>query len=284
MMMTSFFQRLTLLIGPEAAAALQKSRVIVFGLGGVGSWCAEALVRSGIGRISLVDSDTVCPSNINRQLQASSSSIGRLKTEALEERLKDINPECDITTFPKVFSKETAEIFDIAGADYVIDAIDSLAHKLNLIETAVSAGTGFFSSMGMAQKMDPTLIKTASIWKTYGCSLARLVRAGLRKRGFRGNFSAVYSPERVPRRVSPDAIPPSPADPGDSGPRGTWDSGKKVINGTVVTVTAVAGLVLAGLVVQDACKRYGSPTEPPCGEGSPLGTPTEPLYGEGSPS
>ena len=267
MMMTAFFQRLTLLVGPEAAAALQNSRVIVFGLGGVGSWCAEALVRSGIGRISLVDSDTVCPSNINRQLQASSSTIGRLKTEALEERLRDINPACEITTFPQVFSKETAETFDIPGADYVIDAIDSLAHKLNLIETAIAAGTGFFSSMGMAQRMDPTLIKSANIWKTSGCSLARLVRAGLRKRGFRGNFTAVYSPERIPRRDSPDAVPPSPDAPG---PRGTWDSGKKVINGTVVTVTAVAGLVLAGLVVQDVCKRHGVPAEPLCGGGSPL--------------
>ena len=249
----SFFQRLSLLVGPDAVAALQKKRVIVFGLGGVGSWCAEALVRSGIGRISLVDSDKVCPSNINRQLQALSSSIGRLKTDALGERLNDINPSCEITSFPQVFSKETAEIFDIPGADYVIDAIDSLAHKLNLIETALAAGTGFFSSMGMAQRMDPSLIKSADIWKTSGCSLARLVRAGLRKRGFRGHFTAVYSPERIPRRDSPDAIPPSPADPA---PRGTWDSGKKVINGTVVTVTATAGLVLASLVIRDICKHY----------------------------
>jgi len=270
MITASFFQRLILLIGPEAAAALQKSRVIVFGLGGVGSWCAEALVRSGIGKISLADSDVVCPSNINRQLQASSSSIGRLKTEALEERLKDINPECEITTFPHVFSRETAELFDIPGADYVIDAIDSLAHKLHLIETALAAGTRFYSSMGMAQRMDPTLIKTANIWKTSGCSLARLVRQGLRKRGFRGNFTAVYSPERIPRRDSPDAIPPSPAAPGDTAPRGTWDSGKKVINGTVVTVTAVAGLVLASLVVQDIYKRHGSADRPLCAEGSHL--------------
>ena len=260
-MMSSFFQRLTLLIGPDAAAALQKSRIIVFGLGGVGSWCAEALVRSGIGRISLVDSDKVCPSNINRQLQATSSTIGRLKTEALEERLKDINPACEITTFPQVFSKENAECFDIHGADYVIDAIDSLAHKLSLIETTLAAGVRLFSSMGMAQKLDPTRIRSADIWKTTGCPLARLVRQGLRKRGFSGHFTVVYSPESISRRFVDTAPPP----PDDSVPVGTWDGGKKIINGTSVTVTAVAGLVLAGLVTQDLCKLEERPTVPLCG-------------------
>ena len=254
MVTAPFFQRLTLLIGGKAAAALQNSRVIVFGLGGVGSWCAEALVRSGIGRITLVDSDVVCPSNINRQLQACSSSIGRLKTAALEERLADINPDCRISSFPQVFSKETSGMFGIPGADYVIDAIDSLTHKLNLIETAMNAGTRLFSSMGMAQKLDPTLIKSDDIWKTSGCALARLVRQGLRKRGFRGHFTAVYSPEQIPRQNPPE---PAPAASGVPGMTGAWDGGKKVINGTVVTVTATAGLVLAGLVVQDVYKRCG---------------------------
>jgi len=249
MTQASFFHRLTLLVGPRAATALQESRAIVFGLGGVGSWCAEALARSGVGKISLVDSDTVCHSNINRQLQALSSTIGRLKTGALEERLKDINPSCEIRTFPHVFSKETAELFEIADADYVIDAIDSLKHKLELIETALSAGTKFFSSMGMAQKLDPTRIKTADIWKTSGCPLARLVRYGLRKRGFRGHFTAVYSQERIPLR---EGVPA----PDNAGASGTWDSGKKVINGTAVTVTATAGMVLASLVIQDARERY----------------------------
>ena len=229
MMANPFFQRLTLLTGPEVAAALQKSRVIVFGLGGVGSWCAEALVRSGIGKISLVDSDTVCPSNINRQIQASSSSIGRFKAEALEERFKDINPSCEVRAFPQLFSKESAENFDIPGADYVIDAIDSLTHKLDLIETALGSGTQFYSSMGMAQKLDPTLIKAVDIWKTSGCPLARLVRYGLRKRGFNGHFTAVYSPERLPIQGLGSAVP----------------------------VTATAGMVLASLVIRDMCKHHG---------------------------
>ena len=250
MITSSFFQRLELLVGGQAAAALENSRVIVFGLGGVGSWCAEALVRSGVGQITLVDSDTVCPSNINRQIQAVSSSIGRLKTAALEERLKDINPSCQITSFAQVFSRETAALFDISGADYVIDAIDSLAHKLDLIETSVASGVRFFSSMGMAQKLDPTLIRTADIWKTSCCPLARLVRQGLRKRGFRAHFTAVYSPERIPLRNS------SRTDQGEGAPHGMWDAGKKVINGTAVTVTAAAGLALASLVINDICKQY----------------------------
>ncbi|MCL2602713.1 MAG: tRNA threonylcarbamoyladenosine dehydratase, partial [Treponema sp.] len=227
------------------------------------SWCAEALVRSGVGRITLVDSDTVCPSNINRQLQASSSSIGRLKTAALEERLKDINPSCGIMTYAEIFSRKTAARFDISGANYVIDAIDSLAHKLDLIEISVTSGTRFFSSMGMAQKLDPTLIKTADIWKTSGCPLARLVRQGLRKRGFTKPFTAVYSPERIPRRNSLQMLPPLAAGNDKANgsadapaPHSTWDAGKKVINGTAVTVTATAGMVLASLVIKDICKQY----------------------------
>jgi len=255
---TSFFQRFSLLVGEDAAKLIEHSRVIVFGLGGVGSWCAEALVRSGVTNITLVDSDTVCPSNVNRQLQATSKNLKRLKTDSLAERLKDINPSCNITLFPSVFSEETAASFDIPGADYVVDAIDSLAHKLHLIEVSLDANVRFFSSMGMAQKLDPTLIKTADIWKTYGCPLARLVRQGLRKRKISRRFTAVYSPERIQR------IPPQPAPPPDelsdsacaaSETRGMWDSGKKVINGTTVTVTAAAGMVLASLVIKDAYER-----------------------------
>ena len=250
--MASFFQRLTLLVGPQAAAELSKSRVIVFGLGGVGSWCAEALVRSGIGKISLVDSDTVCPTNINRQIQALNSTIGRYKTGALEERLKDINPSCEITAFPRVFSRENAELFDIQGADYVIDAIDSLTHKLDLIEIALASGTRFFSSMGMAQKLDPTLIKTADIWETRGCPLARLVRQGLKKRNCHGHFTTVFSPERLPRR----ALEPSDQEMDCPGEPAEGSGFKKVINGSAVTVTATAGMVLASLVIRDVCTRF----------------------------
>jgi len=229
------FQRLTLLTGAETASALEKSGVMVVGLGGVGSWAAEALVRSGVGRISLVDFDTVCVSNINRQLQALNSNLGRLKTEALGERLKDINPSCEIKLFPVVFSKETSGQLDINGADFVIDAIDTLESKLDLIELSLAAGKRLFSSMGMAQKLDPTLIRTADIWQTSGCPLARLVRQGLRKRGISGHFKAVYSPERLPLREElPDEA-------------GTH---RKAI-GSAVSVTATAGMVLASLVIRD---------------------------------
>jgi tRNA A37 threonylcarbamoyladenosine dehydratase len=134
------FQRLALLTGPAVIEALSAVRIIVFGLGGVGSWCAEALVRSGAGRIVLVDSDTVCVTNINRQIQAGPATVGRYKTEALRERLLGINPRCEAAAFGGVFSGETADSFGIAGADYCIDAIDSLTHKLDLIEYAAAAG------------------------------------------------------------------------------------------------------------------------------------------------
>ena len=245
-----FFGRLSLITGAKAMKAIEKCRVIVFGLGGVGSWCAEALVRSGIGTIFLVDSDTVSVTNINRQVQATGSTIGRLKTQALEERLEDINPSCAITAFPVSFSKEKAGLFDIPAADYVIDAIDTLTYKLDLIETSLVSGKAFYSCMGMAQKLDPTLIKTADIWDTRGCPLARLVRQGMKKRNISGHFTAVYSPERLPLRES---IPGADCDPVEL--QG-WDSGKKVINGSAVTVTAAAGMVLASLVIRDVYARF----------------------------
>ena len=236
--MANPFHRFALITGAETIKALEKSRVIVVGLGGVGSWCAEALVRSGIGSISIVDFDTVCVSNINRQVQATSKTIGRQKAQALEERLKEINPACCVRSFPGFFSKKEVELFDISGVDYVIDAIDILESKLDLIETAINMGKRLFSSMGMAQKLDPTLIKTADIWETKGCPLARLVRQGLRKRNCCGNFTAVYSPESLPRQ-EPASI-----------------DGGKVINGSAVTVTATAGMILASLVIRDIYARF----------------------------
>jgi tRNA A37 threonylcarbamoyladenosine dehydratase len=243
--------------------ALAAAKVMVFGLGGVGSWCAEALVRSGVGKIALVDSDTVCVTNINRQIQASSATVGRYKTEALKERLLEINPRCEAAAFGRVFSRETADSFGIAGADYCIDAIDSLTHKLDLIEYAAAAGVRFYSSMGMAQKLDPTRLKTTDIWKTQGCPLARLVRQGLRKRGFRGRFTAVYSDERLPLREDAAAscgtasclCPSRCAAEGAEGPV-EWCSSTKVIHGSAVTVTAAAGKILASLVIRDLYARY----------------------------
>ena len=225
--------------------ALEQSRVTVVGLGGVGSWCAEALVRSGLGNISIVDSDQIAETNINRQVQATNRTLGRPKTEALEERLKEINPNCNVKSFYSHFSKETAALFVIPSTDYVIDAIDTIYCKLDLIESSLAAGKTLFSSMGMAKKLDPTLIKTADIWKSSGCPLARLVRQGLRKRGVFGNFTVVYSDELLPQRSG----------------HIEKDNGK-IINGSAVTVTATAGMVLASLVIRDMYSRYAPQNDP----------------------
>jgi len=245
-------QRLAMITGADALEKLRQTRVLVFGLGGVGSWCAEALVRSGIGKIGIVDFDTVCASNINRQLQATSRSLGRVKVEALKERLLEINPDCEITAWERLFSLENSGGFGIEKADYVIDAIDSLTHKLDLIETCLAAGVRLFSSMGMARKSDPTRLKAADIWKTKGCPLARMVRQGLRKRGFRGKFTVVYGEECL------DNIPVDiPEEAPGAGTSDNERHRKKTANGSVVTVTATAGMILASLVLRDACDACG---------------------------
>jgi tRNA A37 threonylcarbamoyladenosine dehydratase len=260
--MNPLFQRLALLIGNDALHALERTRVIIFGTGGVGSWAAEGLARSGVGQITVVDSDTVCVTNVNRQVQALPSTIGKPKVEVLKDRLLTINPDCSVPIFEKVFSKENAELFNIESADYVIDAIDSLTYKLDLIETCFQKGVKIFSSMGMAQKLDPTQLKTADVWDTHGCPLARLVRQGLRKRGFGGHFTAVYSSERLPLHSeipvacgSRHCLCPAKKD-GGAAPE--WCASKKIINGSSVTVTASAGMILAGLAVQDVCATLKS--------------------------
>jgi tRNA A37 threonylcarbamoyladenosine dehydratase len=260
------FQRLALLTGTGVLEALEKTRVIVFGLGGVGGWCAEALARSGVGSIGLVDSDRICVTNINRQVQATSRAVGLSKVDTLKNRLLDINPRCSVIPWERVFCRETAAVFNIEAADYCIDAIDSLTCKLDLIEYTAAAGVRLFSSMGMAQKLDPTRIKTASIWDTNGCPLARLVRQGLRKRGFTGDFTAVYSDERLPLHgeiplACGSATGRCLCPAGKAGAGGEnaveWCATKKVINGSAVTVTAAAGMVLASLVIRDICDRFG---------------------------
>ncbi|MDR1412040.1 MAG: tRNA threonylcarbamoyladenosine dehydratase [Spirochaetaceae bacterium] len=269
MAVNPIFQRLALLAGPETLDALDDAQVVVVGIGGVGSWCAEALVRSGIGRVVIVDSDTVCITNINRQAQATTATVGEFKTEALRKRLLEINPRCEVIPYGRVFSRESAEGFGIEKADYTIDAIDSLTNKLDLIEYCDRARVPLFSSMGMAQKLDPTRLKTAGIWETRGCPLARLVRAGLRKRNFTGSFTVVYSDERLPLAAGAGAAcgtarclcPPgarescAPQGAGEKGQAVEWCSSKKIINGSAVTVTAAAGMILASLVLRDIYSR-----------------------------
>jgi tRNA threonylcarbamoyladenosine dehydratase len=250
-MANPLFQRLTLLIGAEAADAIQKSRVIVVGIGGVGSWCAEALLRSGVGSIMLIDSDTVAITDFNRQIQALSGNMGQKKTEALKERFNSINPSCEVISFPHFFSKENAGLLNLSDADYVIDAIDTLESKLDLIETATAAGKRFFSSMGMAWKLDPTQIRTADIWETSGCPLAKLVRQGLKKRGFSGHFTVVYSTEKPSRGEK------GGANRNERGAKNNAAGGrKKAALGSAMPVTATAGMVLASLVIRDICGEF----------------------------
>jgi len=234
MSINPIFERLALITGNGGLEKLAKTKVLVFGAGGVGSWATEALVRSGIGKIGIVDSDTVCASNVNRQAEATSLTVGQPKASTLKKRLLEINPECEITAWDELFCRENSSLFEIASADYVIDAIDTLNHKLDLIETVCEEGVTLYSCMGMALKMDPSQIKTASVWKTANCPLARLVRQGLRERGFSSDFTAVYSSELLSHASFPPPVP-----------------GQKRVNGSVVTVTASAGFFLAGLVLRD---------------------------------
>ena len=240
MSVNPYFERLALLTGEEGLQKLQKTSVLIFGAGGVGSWAAEALVRSGIGKIGVIDNDVIRASNINRQVEATSRAIGLPKADCLKSRLLEINPECEITSYDELFTRENESLFGIESACYVIDAIDSLNHKLDLIIKAVSSGTTLFSSMGMAFKMDPSKIKAASIWKTDVCPLARLVRQGLRKLGFSGDFTAVYSSEEVKHEAFFAGE--------------TLDREKRA-KGSIVTVTASAGLTLASLVIKDVLLR-----------------------------
>nr|MEE4267913.1 tRNA threonylcarbamoyladenosine dehydratase [Candidatus Krumholzibacteria bacterium] len=221
----SFFHRLEILTGPVALRKLARSRVAVFGLGGVGSWAAEGLVRSGVGEIMLVDADEVDPTNINRQLQTHAQNVGQPKTTELAKRLALISPDCRITTRQEFYSPENAESFRLEEYDFVLDCIDSVPSKVDLLVRANQAGCTIFASMGAAFKLDPTRIRTGSIWQTGGCALAKVIRRKLRETDFSGDFEVVYSPEQM---LVPD----------------------RTVNGSAVFVTACFGMTLAGLVVR----------------------------------
>lgn len=232
------FSRTQLLVGREAMEALRRQRVIVFGVGGVGSWCAESLVRSGIRRLTLVDPDRVCASNINRQLMATTRTIGRLKAEALRERLLEINPEAVIEVRAERYSADNCNSFPLNDYDYVVDAIDSLDCKALLIRRACEGTARLFSSMGAARKMDPTRISVAEFWKVRGCPLAAALRHRFKKSGQMPakKFRCVYSEEVLPNAGAAESdYEPEPGHP----------------NGTIAHATAIFGLTLAGLIVQD---------------------------------
>ncbi len=241
------FGRTALVAGDAMMERLAATKVIVFGVGGVGSWCVEALVRSGIGHITIVDSDNVAASNINRQLMATTSTVGRPKVEVLAQRMLDINPGLDIRTVCGVYDRTTAPDFHLGDYDYVIDAIDSLDCKALLIcEATATKGVTLYSSMGAALKLSASKISTAEFWKVEGCPLARALRQKFKRSGIvpSRKFKCVYSPETLHNR-STQPIPASPSADDN------WSARKAVINGTFAHTTAIFGLTLAGLLIED---------------------------------
>ncbi len=252
------FNRLVRLTGEEVFNNLQNIKVIIFGVGGVGSWCAESLVRSGIVNLTIVDSDLVCITNINRQLQATTKTIGQVKVETLKQRLLEINPAADINALEMIYSRETRDKFNLDEYDYVIDAIDSLSCKVELIQHATSSDTVLFSSFGAASKIDPGRIKVKQIWETHGCPLGRLVRNRIKKMGVKKKFLCVFSDEVLPTHDlnigcgSGNCVCPKKQGCDEIH---EWCSSKKQINGSITHITGIFGLTLAGLVIQDIMKN-----------------------------
>ena len=261
----AIFRRSELLLGRESMESIARKRVIIFGVGGVGSWCAESLVRSGIRRLTLVDSDRICITNINRQLMATTQTVGQVKVEALRERLLTINPSAQITALQQIFSADTADSFALGSYDYIIDAIDSLKDKALLIRLATQTQARLFSSMGAALKLDPTRIRVAEFWRVQGDPLARALRKRFKRDGQypRRKFLCVYSDELLQNRghnascgTSQCVCPKASSGPGDpSLLNHEWCSSKAQINGTLAHITAIFGFMLAGLVVQDSVEK-----------------------------
>ncbi len=221
------FDRTVRLIGEEAQNRLHAAHVAVFGIGGVGSFTAEALVRAGIGRLTLIDADTVDITNINRQLVALNSNVGKPKCEVMKERALDINPAVRVDALKMFYDAQTASEIDISKFDYVVDAIDSVSSKLLLIETAVKNGVKIISAMGAGNKLDPTMFRVADIYSTKVCPLARVMRRELKKRGIE-KLKVVYSEEE----------PISPA-------------GDVRLPASISFVPSVSGLIIAGEVIKD---------------------------------
>lgn len=240
----AIFRRSELLLGTQAMEGIASKRVIIFGVGGVGSWCAESLIRSGIRHLTIVDSDRVCITNINRQLMATTRTVGQVKVLALKERLLSISPSANITTIEKVFNEESADAFDLDSYDYIIDAIDSLKDKALLILMATRTKARFFSSMGAALKIDPTRIRVTEFWKVEGDPLARMLRKRFKQNDQYPNrkFQCVYSDELLQNKGT------QPQEKEET----LSQINKGQTNGSLAHITAIFGFTLAGLVIQDA--------------------------------
>ena len=233
--------RSALLLGAESMQKLRNAKVAVFGLGGVGGYVVEALARTGIGALELVDHDTISLTNINRQLLATRSTVGMAKAEAAKARVLDIDPEIQVTARVEFFCPDTVENFDFSGYSYVVDAIDTVTGKLALVTAAQAAGTPILSCMGTGNKLDPTRFEIADITKTSVCPLARIMRKECVKRGIR-HLKVLYSTED-PLSPAPDAVSLK-----------ELPEGRRALPGSVAFVPSVAGLIIAGEVIKDLIK------------------------------
>ncbi len=236
------FIRTERLVGAEAMDRISKARVLLFGVGGVGSWCAEGLVRSGVEHLTIVDSDEVSESNINRQLMATVHTIGRPKVEALKEHLLRINPQADILALQQTYSDENYADFRMDEYDCIIDAIDSLKDKASLILRATATKAKFYSSMGAALKTDPRQVRVAEFWEVRGCPLGAALRKKLRREKTIPSkpFLCVYDEEVLPNAGESTEAP---------------EHGKAVVNGTMAHITAIFGFTLSGLALEDILRN-----------------------------
>ena len=244
--MENQFSRTELLFGKKAMEKFAGSRVAVFGIGGVGGYTTEALVRSGIGEIDLIDSDRVSLTNLNRQIIALRSTVGKYKVDVMQERIMDINPDIKVHVYKCFYLPETKDQFDFSKYDYVVDAVDTVTAKIQLVMEAKEAGVPIISSMGAGNKLDPAAFQVADIYKTSVCPLAKVMRRELKSRGIK-KLKVVYSQE-LPIKPDPEAISAYQAEETPE------ESRKRSIPGSAAFVPSVAGLIIAGEVLKDLAK------------------------------
>jgi tRNA A37 threonylcarbamoyladenosine dehydratase len=253
--MLNQFSRTQLLLGEEGMNRLFQARVAVFGIGGVGGYTVEALARSGVGTLDLIDDDRVCLTNLNRQLHATRKTVGKYKVDVAEQRILEINPDATVHTYKTFYTPQTADQFDFSQYDYVVDAIDTVTGKLELVEQAYRTGTPIISSMGAGNKLDPTAFEVADIYETSICPLARIMRRELKKRGI-PSLKVVYSKEPAMTPIDDMAIscrthcicPPGTA---------RKCTQRRQVPGSNAFVPSVVGLILAGEVVKHLCGLGG---------------------------
>lgn len=250
--MLTQFSRTELLFGKEAMEKLAHSRVAVFGIGGVGGYVCEALVRSGVGAFDLIDDDKVCLTNLNRQIIATRSTVGKYKTDVMMERMKDINPDVEVQVHKCFFLPENADSFPFADYDYVVDAVDTVTAKISLVMKAQEAGVPIISSMGAGNKLDASAFRVADIYKTKVCPLAKVMRRELKKRGVK-KLKVVYSTEKPVRPLEDMSISCRTHCICPPGAQHKCTE-RRDIPGSVAFVPSVAGLIIAGEVIKDLTK------------------------------